>query len=103
MKIYNKLVRDRIPEIIEADGKKANLETMNDADYLVALNNKLQEELDEYNQDNDISELADLIEVAYAIIEHKGMSIEQFEQIRLQKQAERGGFANKLFLRSVED
>ncbi len=103
MKIYNKLVRDRIPEIIEADGKKANLETMNDADYLVALNDKLQEELDEYNQDNDISELADLIEVAYAIIEHKGMSIEQFEHIRRQKQAERGGFANKLFLRSVED
>ncbi len=103
MKIYNKLVRDRIPEIIEADGKKANLETMNDADYLVALNSKLQEELNEYNEDNDINELADLIEVAYAIIEHKGMSIEEFEQIRLRKQAERGGFAQKLFLLSVEE
>ncbi|MEW4368649.1 nucleoside triphosphate pyrophosphohydrolase [Paenibacillus kandeliae] len=103
MKVYNKLIRDRIPEIIEASGKKANIEIMNDSDYLKSLNSKLQEELDEYNEDQDVSELADLIEVAYAIIEHKGMSIDEFEQLRLKKKEERGGFKDKLFLLNVED
>lgn len=102
MKVYNKLIRDRIPEIIEASGKKANIEIMDDSDYLKALNSKLQEELDEYNEDQDVNELADLIEVAYAIIEHKGISIEEFEQLRLKKQEERGGFKDKLFLLNVE-
>lgn len=103
MKVYNKLIRDRIPEIIEASGKKANIEIMNDSDYLKALNSKLQEELDEYNEDQDVNELADLIEVAYAIIEHKGMSIDEFEQIQVKKKEERGGFKEKLLLLSVEN
>lgn len=103
MKVYNKLIRDRIPEIIEASGKKANVEIMDDAAYLKALNHKLQEELDEYNEEQDINELADLIEVAYAILEHKGIDIKEFEKLRLKKQDERGGFKEKLFLVSVTE
>ncbi|MCL9662197.1 nucleoside triphosphate pyrophosphohydrolase [Paenibacillus hunanensis] len=103
MKVYNKLIRDRIPEIIEASGKKANVEIMDNAAYLKELNHKLQEELDEYNEEQDINELADLIEVAYAILEHKGIDLEEFEKLRLKKQDERGGFKEKLFLVSVTE
>lgn len=102
MKVYNKLIRDHIPAIIEASGKKATVEIMNDADYLHELNSKLQEELNEYNEEQDINELADLVEVIYAIVQHQGYSLEAFEQIRSEKKETRGGFEKKLLLRSVE-
>jgi len=102
MKTYNKLIRDLIPEIIAASGKTSDIEIMNDTEYLNALNSKLEEELTEYNEEHDVNELADLVEVIYAIIEHKGMTIEEFEKIRISKVQERGGFKKKLLLRSVE-
>lgn len=102
MKIYNKLIRDQIPAIIEVSGKKADIEVLNDADYLRALNDKLQEELNEYNEEQDINELADLVEVIYAIVKQQGYSLEAFEQIRSKKKEERGGFEKKLLLRSVK-
>jgi predicted house-cleaning noncanonical NTP pyrophosphatase (MazG superfamily) len=100
---YNKLIRDRIPEIIEASGKQCNLKVLNDSDYIDSLNNKLQEELNEYLESNSIEELADLVEVVYAIASHKDSSIEELEKIRLDKREKRGGFEKKLFLIDAEE
>ena len=100
---YNKLIRDRIPEIIEADGKKSEIRKLNDKEYLEKLNEKLMEELKEYYEDGSIEELADLMEVVYAIVEHKGVGIEEFEKVRLEKMEKRGGFGERLFLESVSE
>ncbi|NHN34682.1 nucleoside triphosphate pyrophosphohydrolase [Paenibacillus agricola] len=106
MIVYNKLIRDKIPQIIESKGKKAEVRVMDSDEYTKMLNVKLQEELDEYKEANDesdqIAELADLVEVVYAILDNKGLSIEEFEKVRLAKQAERGGFKDKLLLVKVE-
>ena len=66
VKIYNKLVRDKIPEIIESDGKICKTEILSDEEYLKMLDAKLDEELAEYHKDQNIEELADLIVVIYA-------------------------------------
>lgn len=105
MQFYNKLIRDKIPQIIKANGKKANVRVLDDEEYKKMLDVKLQEELDEYtaaaNDEDQVEELADLVELVYAILESKGVSIEDFERIRLEKQAIRGGFKEKLFLVNV--
>lgn len=98
---YNKLVRDRIPEIIEAQGKTCLCETMEDAEYLRMLDEKLNEELAEYQADKSLEELADLMEVVRAVAEARGSSIDEIERIRAEKAAKRGGFAKKLLLKEV--
>jgi predicted house-cleaning noncanonical NTP pyrophosphatase (MazG superfamily) len=102
MKIYNKLIRDRIPEIIEESGRTCSIHTLNDEEYLQELNKKLSEELKEYQESGELEELADLVEIVYAIAEFKGSSIEEFERIRQDKSDRRGGFEKRLFLESVE-
>ena len=98
---YNKLVRDRIPEIIEASGKTCSVETLDDGDYLRALDAKLDEELAEYHRDQNIEELADLLEVIRAAAIARGHTVEELERVRAEKAAKRGGFEKKLFLREV--
>ncbi|NRF94826.1 nucleoside triphosphate pyrophosphohydrolase [Paenibacillus frigoriresistens] len=103
---YKKLVRDKIPQIIEAQGKKAEIRVLSDVEYKAMLNQKLHEEFLEYthaNEEDQVAELADLVEVVYGILESKGVSIEDFERVRLKKWEERGGFKKKLFLESVEE
>lgn len=103
MPVYNKLIRDKIPEIIESEGKDYKIETLDEEEYIDSLNAKLQEELDEYLESGDAKELADLLEVIYAIMDYKGISREKMESIRMKKKKERGGFEDKLFLRWVEE
>lgn len=103
MPVYNKLIRDKIPEIIESEGKDYKIETLDEEEYIDSLNAKLQEELDEYLESGDAKELADLLEVIYAIMDYKGISREEMESIRMKKKKERGGFEDKLFLRWVEE
>ncbi len=101
---YNKLVRDKIPQIIEKSGKIAVVETLDNEEYKRLLDVKLNEELQEYlsdDSDDSIEELADLVEVVYAILKYKGIDIDEFEAIRLKKAAERGAFEKRLFLREV--
>lgn len=100
---YNKLVRDRIPEIIEADGKTCKTEILSDAEYLKMVDAKLDEELAEYHKDQNIEELADLMEVIYAAAVARGYTIEQLEQVRAQKAAKRGGFQKKILLLEVKE
>lgn len=76
IEIYNKLVRDHIPEIIEADGKTCITEILPDAQYLEMLDAKLSEELAEYQEDKSLEELADLLEVIRAVVNARGWSWE---------------------------
>ncbi len=100
---YNKLVRDKIPEIIEQDGKTCTVEILNDEDYLKMLDAKLNEELAEYHKDQNIEELADLLEVLYSAAQARGYSKDQLEAVRLGKRKERGGFDRKILLVKVLD
>ena len=102
MNIYNKLVRDRIPEIIEESGKKCSIRILNEDEYLTALEQKLNEEVAEYQTDKNIEEMADILEVLQAICFAKGYSLEELEAERAKKAEERGGFREKKFLESVD-
>ena len=101
-KTYNKLVRDLIPEIIEESGKKCSIEILNDEEYIKSIDAKLDEELAEYHKDQNIEELADLLEVIYAAARARGYSIEELERIRVSKAQERGGFDKRILLKEVE-
>ena len=100
-KKYNKLVRDRIPEIIESSGNTCITEILSDEDYLRMLDAKLDEELEEYHADQNIEELADLMEVIRACAVARGYTIEELEQVRAEKAAKRGGFEKKILLKEV--
>lgn len=101
--VYNKLIRDRIPEIIESDGKECEVTVLSDDEYLKQLNIKLKEELDEYYESGEAEELADIAEIIYAIANLKGLSNAQFEKLRLNKREQRGGFEKKLYLKCVRE
>ena len=100
-KVYNKLVRDRIPEIIEADGKICATEILPDDRHLQVLDAKLNEELAEYQESKSLEELADLLEVMQAVVRARGWTWELLEQVRTEKAARRGGFEKKIFLKEV--
>lgn len=99
--IYNKLVRDLIPEIIEKDGKTCKTRILDDNEYLAMIDAKLDEELKEYHKDQNIEELADLMEVIYAAAWARGYSAEELEEVRKTKAEKRGGFDRKILLESV--
>ncbi len=101
MKIYNKLVRDKIPEIIEADGKNCKTRILSDEEYIEALEAKLNEEVAEYQEDKNLEEMADVLEVLQAICLARGYTLDELEALRAKKTDERGGFAKKIFLESV--
>lgn len=100
--IYNKLVRDRIPEIIKSNGQTCICEVLQDGDYLRKLDEKLNEECGEYQESKSIDELADILEVVYAIASARGYSVKELEQTRSGKAARRGGFQKKLLLKEVD-
>lgn len=98
---YHKLVRDKIPEIIKQSGKQCVCSTLSENDYLLLLDQKLNEELQEYQESKSMEELADLLEVIHAVALARGSSIEEVEQIRIQKAEKRGGFEKRILLKSV--
>jgi len=98
---YDKLVRDKIPEIVESKGSRAIVEVLDTGDYQKYLDIKLGEELKEYLEDGSVEELADLVEVVYALLDCKGVSLEEFEKIRIAKVEERGAFKKRLLLKEV--
>jgi len=107
---YNKLVRDKIPEIIEASGKKAIVELLDEKMYVKKLNEKLVEEVKEFleceeskkKQYESIEELGDVLEVMLAILKHKGYNLGELIEIMDDKREERGGFEKRILLKGVE-
>lgn len=83
-------------------GSSPNIKTLDSNNYFCALNDKLTEEVVEYLEDYNIEELADIVEVIYALVQHQGLSLDEFDQIRAKKHDERGGFENRLFLVDVK-
>lgn len=82
---YNKLVRDRIPEIIESSGKTCTTEILSPEEYLRMLDAKLDEELAEYHKDQNIEELADLLEAIRSAAIARGYTTEDLERVRAEK------------------
>ena len=102
MKVYNKLVRDDIPEIIKKDNKKTITRILkNDVEYAKELNRKLQEEVEEYIKSGDVMELVDLGEVMHAILELREISIDKYQELRQEKLKQRGSFKKRIFLEKV--
>lgn len=101
--VYNKLVRDNIPEIIVTSGKKCKTSILSDENYLTMLDKKMDEELAEYHESGAAEELADLLEVIYAAAIARGYSEDELNNIRRSKAEKRGGFARKILLEYVEE
>lgn len=100
--IYNKLVRDRIPELIEQQGARANIRILSDEEYTQCLERKLDEEAAEYHRDKNAEELADILEVVFALADNLGVSHKELMAIYHRKNEERGGFARRIFLISKD-
>ena len=98
---HNKLVRDRIPEIIEASGKICKITILDNEEYIRMIDAKLDEELAEYHQDQNIEELADLLEVIYTAARARGYTLDDLESVRKEKAEKRGAFNKKIFLKEV--
>lgn len=92
-----KLVRDKIPQIIIAAGKKPITRILDNEEYLEELDKKLNEEIAEYQEDKSIEEMADVLEVLFAICEARGHSVEKLMEVCSAKREERGGFKQKIF------
>lgn len=102
MKVHNKLVRDKIPEIIEKSGKSCVTHILSEDEYIAALETKLNEEVAEYQADKNLEEMADVLEVLQALCVARGYSLDELEGMRKKKAEERGGFGEKIFLEYVE-
>ena len=102
MKIHNKLVRDKIPSIIEKSGRICVTHILSEEEFLGALETKLNEEVAEYQKDKNLEEMADILEVLQAICLARGYSLGELETMRKSKADERGGFNEKIFLEYTE-
>jgi len=98
MKVYNKLVRDLIPQIIEKDGKKFETHIADVKEYKKLMEEKLQEEVNEYLEDKNLEELADVLEVLVGLAGSLGYTEEELFEKRMEKRAERGGFNEGIVL-----
>ena len=97
---FDKLVRDKIPAIIEEQGKRPVFRVLEKEEYAVALERKLDEEVREFHSDKNPEELADILEVVYALSENMGYTKEQLLEVYEKKHAERGGFRDRICLLS---
>ena len=100
---HRKLVRDKIPQIIENSGKTCQTRVLSDDEYITALDMKLREELNEYLADGSMEELADLLEVMMAAAEARGHTFDEVEAIRRDKAEKRGSFHDRIWLESVTE
>lgn len=101
MKVYNKLVRDKIPDIILKDNELPVTRILDDEEFIKELNKKLQEEVNEYLEGENVEEMVDILEVIRAILEYKMVSYEEIEDKRKKKSQKRGAFKDKIYLEKV--
>lgn len=103
MKVYNKLVRDKIPNIMKENGAIPVTRILNEEEYILELNKKLLEEVNEYLEDNNVLELADIEEIIRAILDAKNITMKEFQKLRIEKKKKRGAFKKRIFLEKEED
>lgn len=102
MKVYNKLVRDKIPEIIKESNRKCKISIASKEEKIELLEKKLMEEVNEYLQDKNLMELGDIMEVIFSLARELGYEEQALINMREQKRAERGGFKKGIVLHYVE-
>ncbi len=102
MRTYNKLVRDKIPEIIKNNGEEPVIKILDETEYKNLLNLKLLEEVNEYLVDKNAEELADIYEVFMSILKSQNIDIEEIKNIASKKRDKNGGFMNRVYLESVK-
>ena len=102
MTVYNKLVRDKIPAMIRAQGERPHTRILDDQEYRCHLEAKLDEEVQEYRRDRNLEELADILEVVYALAEDLGHTPEELLECYRVKHDARGGFKDRIYLISKE-
>ena len=103
-KFFNKLVRDKIPELLDKNGGETETEILSGEEYIKCLREKLGEECNEVvnadSRENLVEELADLKEVVLSLIKANNITDEEIENTRIQKRSKRGGFDSRIFLKS---
>lgn len=104
MAVYDKLVRDRIPEVINASGKECRFSYVTGERLISGLEAKLLEEWQEFKESGrDLEELADILEVIDGLATHLGSSFEDVLAMKRRKRNQRGGFEQGIWLEWVED
>lgn len=103
---YNKLIRDRIPEIIRLDGGTSKVRTLDEGAFKAALRDKVIEEAKELagakTREEVLNELADVLQLVESVAQVEGLTMIEVEAEKQQKKVERGGFEQRLFLEHVE-
>ena len=101
----NKLVRDKVPSLVTKDGGSYSLKLLSSLEHQHEITKKMYEELNEYNtatsKEEAIEELVDIVELIYAAVKLHDLSLEQFEEIRLNKKKKKGGFEKGIYLNSI--
>lgn len=100
--VYNKLVRDKIPDLIRAQGERPNIRILSEEEHMECLHKKLDEEVAEFHQDRNTEELTDILEVVFALAEGMGCSTQELLELYRDKHERRGGFQDRIFLISKE-
>lgn len=107
MPTYNKLIRNKIPQIIKANGKTPTTRILSQEEYITEICKKAEKELTEYleatTKEHKLEELSDLLELINALAGHEGTTLEEINNIRKKKAEERGGFSDRVFLIEVTD
>lgn len=103
MRVYNKLVRDNIPDIIRKNGEMPCISILDDDKYLDELKTKLIEETNEFIESEELMELADILEVVEYLAKAKGSNLDEILRLKEQKEIKNGAFEKKMFLEYVED
>ena len=100
--VYNKLVRDKIPQIIEKAGKKPIIRILSDDELPLYLEMKLEEEVKEYRESKNPEELADILEVIVTLAKTQGVSFEDLMILQAEKRFRNGSFKEKILLIETE-
>lgn len=101
MKVINKLVRDYVPEILREDNQNPIIKVLDDYEYEPALHKEMSQILKEYFETGDITKLVDLGEVMHALLDFKGITIKEYQDLRLQKLAKEGSYKKRIFLEYI--
>lgn len=102
-RIYNKLIRDNIPEICKKNNQLAVTKVLDDKKYKSALKTKLLEETVEYLKSEELMELADILEVVDALSKAQGSSLDEIIRLKNEKAQKNGAFDKKLLLIKTKD